>query len=152
LLAAYKEIHQILNKDSWEPVPIPKAGDKKPGKVIMSMMFIKEKHSPTGVFEKLKARLVAGGHMQDRSVYNTENISSPTVSTAAVFLVAAIAAREGRNVITMDIGGAYLHAKMENDVYMKLDKICTTILCDIDPSYEKFVLPDGTCNVKLKKA
>jgi len=52
----------------------------------------------------------------------------------------------------MDIGGAYLHAKMENDVYMKLDKICTTILCDIDSSYKEFVLPDGTCNVKLKKA
>ena len=45
---------------------------------IMSMMFMKEKYSPSGEFEKLKARLVAGGHMQDRSVYEVENITSPT--------------------------------------------------------------------------
>ena len=152
LLAAYKEIYQIVKKESFEPMPISKVDDKKFRKIIMSMMFMKEKYSPSGEFEKLKARLVAGGHMQDRSVYEVENITSPTVSTAAVFTIAAIAAREGRKVITMDIGGAYLHAKMEKDVYMKLDKICTVILCDIDPTYKEFVLPDGTCNVKLKKA
>jgi hypothetical protein len=149
MLAAYNEIYQIVQKNSWEPALIPKVDHRK---IIMSMMFMKEKFSPTGVFEKLKARLVAGGHMQDRSVYETDNISSPTVSTAAVFTIAAIAAREGRKVLTIDIGGAYLHADIVNDVYMKLDKVCTTILCDIDPSYEKYVLPDGTCNVKLKKA
>ena len=36
--------------------------------IITSSLFFKEKFSPTGEFQKLKARLVAGGHLQDRSV------------------------------------------------------------------------------------
>ena len=75
--------------------------------VIRSSIFLKEKYLPSGEFEKLKARLVAGGHMQDKSLY--EDISSPTVSTSAVFAVAAIAAKEKRHVVTLDIGGAYLN-------------------------------------------
>ena len=31
-------------------------------------MFLKEKFTADGVFEKLKARLVAGGHLQDRDI------------------------------------------------------------------------------------
>ncbi len=66
-------------------------------------LFIKENFTSTGAFEKLKARLVAGGHMQDKSIY--DDVSSPTVSTAATFLIAAIAAQEHRHVATLDIWG-----------------------------------------------
>ena len=37
-------------------------------RVIRSSMFLKEKFSPTGEFEKLEACLVAGGHMQNRDL------------------------------------------------------------------------------------
>jgi hypothetical protein len=53
-------------------------------------MFFKEKYLPTGVFEKLKARFVAGGDGQDRSLYSELQLSSKTVSTTSVFLVAAL--------------------------------------------------------------
>ena len=57
--------------------------------------------------------------MQDKSIY--EDVSSPTVSTAASFLVAAIAAQEHRHVVTLDIRGAYLNASMkEHEVLMCL--------------------------------
>ena len=42
-------------------------------------MFSKKKYTADGMFEKLKSRLVAGGHLQDRDVYN--NGASPTAST-----------------------------------------------------------------------
>ena len=45
-------------------------------------MFLKEKTNADGVFEKVKARLVAGGHLQDLEIYY--NGSSPTASTTVV--------------------------------------------------------------------
>jgi hypothetical protein len=41
-------------------------------------MFLKDKYLATSIFERLKARPVAGGDQQDKSVY--ENLSSPTVA------------------------------------------------------------------------
>jgi hypothetical protein len=46
-------------------------------RIIGSIMFLKEKHMPNGDFDKLKARLVAGGgHMQNRSEYTSKDTSS----------------------------------------------------------------------------
>ena len=76
--------------------------------VILSSMFPKEKFLSNGDFENLKARLVGGGHQQDKSKY--EDISSPTMATSAVFIIASLAAREARNVVCIDITGAYRNA------------------------------------------
>ena len=62
----------------------------------------------SGAFDKLKARLVVGGDQQDKELY--DNMSSPKASTASVLAVASIAAHEGRSVVVMDIGGAFLNA------------------------------------------
>ena len=73
-------------------------------------MFLKQKNNPDGSFNKLKARLVAGGDQQDKGLY--EDLSSPTVSTSAVFTLLAVAAHENRRVAVVDISGAYLNADM----------------------------------------
>ena len=49
-------------------------------------------------FYQVKAWLVAGGNMQDRSMYEAKNISLPTVKLESVMMIAAIAAQEKRNV------------------------------------------------------
>ena len=48
----------------------------------------------------------------------------------AVLVTMAIAAHEGRHVITMDVETAYLNAKMIDDkpVYMRVDLLVTAIL------------------------
>ncbi len=56
--------------------------------------------------------------------------------------MAAMAAREKRVVATVDIGGAYLNASMTESgviVHMRLDKVMTSILVKIDPSFAEFV-------------
>ena len=63
---------------------------------------MKEKMTPEGTVEKVKAHLVAGGNQQDET-------SSPTVSTAAVLVTMAIAAHERRHVMTMDVETACLN-------------------------------------------
>jgi hypothetical protein len=121
--------------------------------IIRSSMFLKDKYFASGAFEKFKARLVAGGDQQDRSMY--EDLAAPTAATANVFATAALAAREKRVVKTLDKGGAYLNASMAESgviVHRRLDKVMTTILVKIDPKFAEFVTEDGSSVVQLDKA
>ena len=120
--------------------------------MIRCSVFIKEKFKPDGVFDKLKARLVAGGHLQDKTIYSDNETSSPTVSTSSVFMVAAIAAKEKRHVATIDFTGAYLNADMKRQVLMMFDPVLTQLIIEIDPNYKQYVGASGKLTVKLEKA
>jgi hypothetical protein len=151
LRAIVDEMLQFDDKAVGQPMKRNSLSYKELKSVIRSTVFLKEKYLSTGEFEKLKARIVAGGDQQDKSLY--EDIGSPTVATPAVFMTAAIAAREKRHVATIDIGGAYLNADMgHHNVYMLLDPFISAILKRIDAKYEEFVNEDGTIIVKLNKA
>ena len=92
---------------------------------------------------------MAGGDQQDKGLY--ENLSSPTSSTSSVLTVAAIAASEGRSVITIDIGCADI-APTGIQVHMRLDRVMTQMLMQIDPTYQQYVEADGSMVVQLDKA
>jgi Reverse transcriptase (RNA-dependent DNA polymerase) len=98
-------------------------------------MFVKEKYLANGEYDKLKARLVAGGHMQDKSLY--DDLSAPTASASGVFTVLAIAAKEERLTAVIDIGGAFLHASMNTEipVYMRLDSTLTSMLVELNKEH-----------------
>jgi hypothetical protein len=113
-------------------------------------LFFKEKFFADGKFDKLKARLVAGGHMQDKSLY--DDLSSPTVNLASVFMVACIAARNGEHVMAVDVTGAYLNAKVKDEVHMRLNKPIADLLVRLDSKYEEYRNDDGSRVVKLNRA
>ncbi len=79
LASIFKEISQMLSKEVWHGVNLNHGGELKP---IRSFVFLKEKFNSLGEFEKLKSRLVAGGHMEDKSTLMFDEISSPTASLA----------------------------------------------------------------------
>ncbi len=151
VFAITDEVEQMLKKRVWDPVGV---GDPRvKGKQIRSFMFLKEKFLADGSFDKVKARLVASGNMMDKSLFG--DTSSPTVSLSSILMVAAIAARESREVVTADISGAYLNADMNSQhesVFMVLEREVTSVLLDLSPDYSKFVRRDGTVIVELKKA
>jgi hypothetical protein len=64
--------------------------------------------------------LVAGGHRQDRSLF--EDVGSPTADITHIFTEVAIAASKNQVVLTADVGAAaYLNAPMEGEeVLMKV--------------------------------
>ena len=97
--------------------------------IIPCHMFLKVKYLPDGTFDKTKARLVAGGHRQDRTVYEGKT-SSPTVDTTVVMIEAALTASEGRAAATMDFPGAFLQATMPSDqaVFVRIPKDLATVL------------------------
>ena len=85
-------------------------------KIIRSQLFLKEKFLPNGALDKLKARIVAGGNQRDRSLH--DDVSSLTAMIQSIFMILSIAAFEKRNVVTVDIGGAYLNTTMPTKVYI----------------------------------
>jgi hypothetical protein len=150
--AVYSELKQMLTMKVWTPVHKRNLSPQQIKDIIRSSMFCSKKFLPSGVFEKMKARFVAGGHMQDKTLY--PNLSSPTVSTPVVYLVAAIAAKEKRIVCTVDITCAYLHVDMKSDpvTYMYISKILFEMLLELDESYIIYKCADGGCIVRLDKA
>ena len=143
------ELRQMIDKRVWVPVMGGKLSAMQRVATIRSSMFLKQKNNPDGSFLKLKARLVAGGDQEDKSLY--EDLSSPTVSTSAVFTLLAIAAHEKRRVAVVDNSGAYLNADMTSGVpvHMRLDRTMTDIIIDIDPSYGKYTDAKGGVTVHL---
>ena len=147
-----QELKQMLNKKVWVPVSGAKLTAAQRSAIIRSSMFLKKKNNPDGSFQKLKARLVAGGDQQDKGLY--DDLSSPTVSTSAVFTMLAVAAHERRRVAVVDISGAFLNADMSLSVpvHMRLDRTMTDFLTNIDDRYKKYTDAGGGVVVHLKKA
>ena len=148
------ELRQLLDKGTFTPVKASTLSSAQRKRVIRSSMFLKEKFNASGIFEKLKARLVANGSQQDRELY--DNISSPTVSLPALFIMLTLAAKEKRIVTSFDIGNAYLNASMENEqeeVLMVVDRFISNILKHLAPNLAPFANPDtGELTVRLNRA
>jgi hypothetical protein len=144
------ELKSMIEKNVWEPIHRSDLSLTEQKSIIKSLAFLKQKYKPDGTPDKVKARLVAGGHMQDETL--SSDTSSPTVNITNVFMEASINAMRGMKCATADIGSAYLNAEMKENIFMKLHKHVSTILCDLFGEYKKYLNPDGTILVKLKKA
>jgi hypothetical protein len=88
------ELQQMLDKKVFEPIAEHVLTSNQLRSVIRIFMFLKLKYDSAGIFDKIKARLVAGGYQQDRTMY--DDVSSPIAALTSVMMVAAIAAKEHR--------------------------------------------------------
>ena len=75
-------------------------------------MFLKEQGD-----KSVKARMRANGRKQ-RGDWTKQDTTSPTMLTEAVLITTVIEAREERYVACFDILGAFLHAKLDEDINM----------------------------------
>jgi len=82
----------MLNKGAWEQVNIDKLSSQQRRSIIRSSIFLNEKYTSAGNFDKLKARLVHSGHMEDKSLY--DDVSSLTATTTSVMIIAVLVAKE----------------------------------------------------------
>jgi Reverse transcriptase (RNA-dependent DNA polymerase) len=93
---------------------------------------------------------VAGGHIQDRSLFQDSEISSPTVALTSVLAMAAIAAHEGHYVMTLDHKAAYLDERAPCGHAANLRG--RRDIVQIGLLHERFLRRDGKIAVRLKKA
>jgi hypothetical protein len=91
--------------------------------------------------------------MQVREESLNEDVSSPTASVPFIFMIAAIAAEERREVRTVDIPVAYLNAdNSKHNITITLDPTVTKALVRLKPEYAEYVRPNGTLVCKLNRA
>jgi hypothetical protein len=130
----------------WESL-----SDDQRSKIVRSHMFLREKYED-GRFIKMKARLVADGRMQDRTVYH--DYSSPTAKTKSVMTCLKLAAVHNWNMLKLDIGGAFLCADMteSEEVYMLSDQQLSRMCGEWVPGVKEFIRMDGKMVVKVSKA
>jgi hypothetical protein len=150
--AQMKELKTLHENGTFEGILPDKLSNTQRKKIIRSIMFLKEKFTAEGVFEKIRARLVANGSQMDRETLL--DVSSPTPSLMALFVVSVLAAREGREIAVMDVGSAFVKASMdgEEEVLVALDQLSAALLVKIDPTYAQYLDRKGEMTVKLKKA
>ncbi len=145
-----KELSQMLSMDvlkvvKWTDVP-------KTTKTIYSSMFLKAKYKPDGTFEKLKARLVAGGDMVE--VNEDEDVSSPTLDLTSFYIMLMMASTQGHKIGTTDIPSAYLWASRSNrkTIYMRLAKEVANAMVTLKPEYLSYLNDKGELLTELKQA
>ena len=78
------EIMQIHDKGTIEGKCIEHMNEDEIKRIINSKTFLKDKYTPEGIFDKLKARLVVGGQLQDREIY--DNGQSTTNSSNIIII------------------------------------------------------------------
>lgn len=103
-----RELLQFVEKKVFHPVLLRGLNREQRQRILPSKMFLKEKVFPDGTFDKLKARLVAEGHRQDRTMYREEDTSSPTAAYCSVMSVCGV---QREQVACCDIGGGVLCPK-----------------------------------------
>lgn len=127
-----------LKSDQWE-------------KLIRSSLFLNPKHDAMGVFDKIKARLVANGKQQDRNLWTDR--SSPTAMLESIMAVLVVAGHERRHLAGLDIGSAFLEADWIGEpVHIIIEKMLSTILVHEYPELKTYRRSDGTLVMRLLKA
>ena len=99
--AVKSQLEQFVDKKVFTPV---KASDMKGRNVkpFVSCTIMKQKYNADGTPSKLKARILADGRQEDRSVYAPDPLDTyaPTISITLLMLMLGIFAKENMHVST----------------------------------------------------
>jgi hypothetical protein len=111
----------------FEPQHARDLSDDDKKKELSSMIFPRQKKNGA-----VKARSCADGNPQ-REHITKEEAAAPTVALELVFLTSMIDAKENREVVTIDIPGAFLHEDNEDYVIMKMVGTLVELMVKTNP-------------------
>ena len=150
------EFKQLLQYETFHGVRAQDLTQKQKSGAGNMINIIEEKIN-RGHTEKnpiLKGRSCFNGRVQ-RGLYTKEEKASPTIAQDAFFITCIIDALEGRAKTITDVKGAYLNARMKDEVYMRIRGPEVDMFCALDPKLKKFVVTEKnekTLYVQLDKA
>ena len=152
LKAIKAEISMLLDMRAMQPVKRENISAYEwNNRVYPSHMFLKDKYLSNGDFERVKARLVAGGNWMDPTGLETR---SPTVNPITVMTMINIAATEGMEISCHDIKGAFLVPEIdrrEEAMYIRIDPAVASVMCEMKPVMKRFVDDKGRIYMRLQK-
>jgi len=143
-LAAMKELKQLHDMETFVPVDGNALTAKQRRMALASLMFLKEKRSG-----EIKGRACVDGRPQ-RETIPKEEAASPTAATESVVITSVIDAHKNRDVATLDIPGACLHAKNDDkNVFMTLRGLLAELMVKIAPKIYREYLMTTTKGQKI---
>eukprot|EP00957_Ditylum_brightwellii_P122484 9340400-Ditylum_brightwellii.AAC.1 len=97
-------------------------------------MFLKQKHC-----EKIKGRGCVDG--RKKRIYKTKDkMSLPMAAVESLMLSCIIDAKEGRDIATVNIPGAFMQADMDETMHMRLEGAMADLLVKLEPKmYWKYL-------------
>ncbi|GJU12707.1 RmlC-like cupins superfamily protein [Tanacetum coccineum] len=110
--AMNKELEALEKNNTWTLTELP-LGHKG----ITSKWVYKTKFKPTGIIERLKARLVVRGFNQKEGL-DYKHTFSPVAKLATVRVLIAIATTKQWPLHQLDINNAFLHGYIDEEIYM----------------------------------
>lgn len=152
LQAVRSEVEQLIEQKVLAPVDVSGFPKSILYKALPSVMLITNKTTPAGEFIKVKARFVTKGF---RDYDHPPNIQSPTVSRTLVVTALQLAVSLNLNIMTIDVSGAFLRAKLVNEnrlVCVHISKELAPYILEANPSLAPGVMNDGSLIAKLQKA
>ena len=130
------EVASIFDR-KIEPVPL--------------IMLNKEKFGSDGLFDKVKARLIALGNLQEEM--EKAMTQAPTASLQSFYLMILIATKRHIRLLSIDVSGAFLNAKLdeEEEVYVSFPAKLAQLAIQDDINLKKYLLSNGSLVARLKK-
>jgi hypothetical protein len=118
--------------------------------IIPMFMFLKDKYKADGSFDKVKGRLCAQGDKEDPEMVG--DTFSPTVNPISVFTQLQITAKEGMQLSSYDIKGAFLISPLGDDkrVFLRIPRDVVEHWVRLYPERAEFV-DNGFIYVELNK-
>ena len=110
------EIESFNETETWELVRKEKGQNIIPGRWVYKI-----KHKSNGNIDKFKARYVAKGFKQNERIEYSDNFA-PTSKPETFKILLALSAIENFFLKQMDVKAAYLHPKIDKDVYLEQPK------------------------------
>lgn len=110
--AVHTEIRGLTSKHTWDEVRISKSIQRLP-----TMWLFGYKDDPDGFVTRFKARLVVRGDLQ---AVSQEEVKAITAAYRTFRLLCALIAAFDLNVIQVDALNAFLHAKIDEEVYLSV--------------------------------
>jgi hypothetical protein len=121
-------------RDTFAPQDSKNLTAKKKQEALESMMFLKEKWDET-----IKGRACTDGRKQ-RETAVPGAATSPTAAVESVMITATIDAHKGRDVVVVDVPGAFLSADIDEYVLMTIKGRLAELMVKASPNmYRKYI-------------
>ena len=135
-----KELQQHHDLRTFIPVHRWDMTKEQRAEALSSLIFLMEKRDGT-----VKTRSCADGSKQRRRPgYKKEDNASPTMDNESLMITTAINAHERRDVMKIDLPGAFLHATNDELVYMLLKGEMAELMVVVDPGlYQPYLFYDS---------
>ena len=119
--AIVTELNGLMENNTWDTIPRCQMPD---GTNLMNCHFLfAVKRAKDGSIDKFKARLVADGNTQRHGV-DFDRVFSTVVKMSTVRLMLMVAAARAMPLSSLDVRQAYLHAKLDRPLYMRMPLAC----------------------------